>query len=144
MDEKDRKIIQILARDGKATHAEIGQRVGLSLSACQRRIKDLEAQGIIEGYRAKIASAYLGEDQIVLVGINLERHSRGAIQAFQKAVVKLAAVKDVYHIAGEYDYFLKVSVPDISAYADFHADALASIQGIARITSFISMSTLKD
>lgn len=144
MDEKDRKIIRILAQDGKTTHAEIAERVGLSLSACQRRVKDLESQGIIEGYRAKIAASYLGEDQIILVGINLERHSRPAIQDFQKAIVKLTPVKDVYHIAGEYDYFLKVAVPDIAAYEDFHADALAAIPDIARITSFISMSTLKD
>lgn len=144
MDEKDGKIIHILSREGKATHAEIAERVGLSLSACQRRVKELESQGVIEGYRAKIAARYLNENQIVIVGVNLEQHSRDAIQAFQKAIVKLTAVKDVYHIAGQYDYFLKVAVPDIAAYEDFHADALAAVRGVARITSFISMSTLKD
>lgn len=143
MDDKDKKILHILANDGKATHANIAEQVGLSLSACQRRVKDLEAKEIIAGYRANIASAYLGEEQIVLVGINLENHSRDAIQAFQKAIVRLPMVKDVYHIAGEYDYFLKVAVADISAYEDFHADRLAAIPEIAKITSFITMSALK-
>jgi len=143
MDRKDEKILQILSKDGKATHANIAQQVGLSLSACQRRVKELEANGIIVGYGAKIAPFYLGEKQIVLVGINLKNHSREAIQSFQRAIVRMPMVKGVYHIAGEYDYFLKVAVADISAYEDFHADRLAAIPEITKITSFIAMSTLK-
>jgi Lrp/AsnC family leucine-responsive transcriptional regulator len=143
MDDRDAKILQILANDGKATHSQIAEKVGLSLSACQRRVKELESRGIIAGYRATIAPAYLGEGQVVLVGINLASHSRADIQAFQKAIVRLPMVKDVYHIAGEYDYLLKVAVADIPAFEDFHADQLAAIPQIAKITSFVSMSTLK-
>ncbi|MEM6946112.1 MAG: Lrp/AsnC ligand binding domain-containing protein, partial [Pseudomonadota bacterium] len=63
---------------------------------------------------------------------------------FQAAIVRLSMVKEVHHIAGAYDYFLKVAVEDVAAYENFHADDLAAIPGIARITSFVAMSTFKD
>lgn len=143
MDSIDAKIIQILSNSGKITQQHLSERVGLSLSACQRRVKALEHSRVISGYKALIDPDYLREAFVVLVGINLERHARADIQAFQNAITKLTMVKEVHHIAGQYDFFLKVAVSDIAAYEIFHADHLAAISGIARITSFVTMSTLK-
>ncbi|MEM7528477.1 MAG: Lrp/AsnC family transcriptional regulator [Pseudomonadota bacterium] len=144
MDETDRNILRHLAENGKLTQGRLAEKVGLSLSSCQRRVKSLEQDGAITGYRALISPALLGEGLVVLVGINLERHARKDIQAFQAAIVRLSMVKEVHHIAGAYDYFLKVAVEDVAAYENFHADDLAAIPGIARITSFVAMSTFKD
>lgn len=139
----DRKILRTLSEDGKITQSKLAEHVGLSLSACQRRVKLLEASGAISGYRAIVDPAILDEHLVVLVGINLERHARAHIQAFQSAVVCMPMVKEMHHIAGAYDYILKVAVANIEAYERFHADDLAAVKGIARITSFIAMSTLK-
>ncbi|MGB0906665.1 MAG: Lrp/AsnC family transcriptional regulator [Maricaulaceae bacterium] len=144
MDVYDAKILQNLSENGKVTQQELAERIGLSLSACQRRIKVLEENGAIQGYRAVIDPELLGEAFTVFVGINLERHSRAEIQAFQTAVIRLEGVKEVHHIAGQYDYLLKVKVADIQAYENFHADRLAGIKGIAQITSHITMSTFKS
>ncbi len=143
MDPFDRNILKCLAQDGKMTQSDLAETVGLSLSACQRRVKALESKGQITGYRAEIAPELLGEAFVVFVGINLERHRRNDIQAFQKAVIAHSEVKEVYHIAGAFDYFLKVAVTDIQAYENFHADKLSAVDGISQITSFVAMSTFK-
>ena len=143
MDAIDAKLLQILASHGRATHAQLAEQVGLSLSACQRRVKSLETRGAIQGYRAVVDPALLEEGRVVFVGVNLERHARADIQAFQRSVALIPAVKEVHHIAGEYDYLLKVAVRDLDAYEVFHADHLAALNGVARITSFIAISTFK-
>lgn len=143
MDTIDAKLLQILASHGRATHAQLAEQVGLSLSACQRRVKSLETRGAIQGYRAVVDPALLEEGRVVFVGVNLERHARADIQAFQRSVALIPAVKEVHHIAGEYDYLLKVAVRDLDAYEVFHADHLAALNGVARITSFIAISTFK-
>jgi len=144
MDQQDEKILRLLSADGKLTQSELADRIGLSLSATQRRVKSLEHSGAIVGYRAVVDPSLIDERRIVFVGINLERHAREDIQAFQKAVVALPMIKEVHHIAGAYDYLLKVAVRDMEFFEEFHANYLASVQGIARITSFVAMSTFKS
>lgn len=140
MDGTDEKIIRLLLGDGKLTQSEISERVGLSLSACQRRIKSLERSGIISGYKAIIDPGFLGEGLIVFVGINIERHTRSDVQAFEAAVTAIPMVKEVYHVTGEFDFLLKVAVQDIAAYQDFSYDYLTEIPGISKIMSFIVLS----
>lgn len=139
----DRKILQLLSVNGKLTQGQLAERIGLSLSACQRRVKTLEDSNAIIGYRAIIDPELLDERRIIIVGINLEHHRRSDIQAFQASIIRMPQVKEVHHIAGTFDYILKVAVRDIDAYERFHADDLASVKGIVRITSFIAMSTFK-
>ncbi len=133
----------MLSRDGKLTQSEVSEKVGLSLSACQRRIKALERSGVITGYKAVIDPSHLGEDLVVFVGINLERHTREAARSFEAAVTSLPMVKEIYHVAGEYDYLIKVAVADIAAYQDFNFDYLTEIPGMGKITSFITLSDRK-
>ena len=143
MDAIDRNILRLLSVDGKMTQGQLAERVGLSLSACQRRIKALQESKAITGYRAIIDPELLDERLVVFVGINLESHRRASCQDFQNSIIRLHPVKEVHHIAGTFDYILKVAVRDMDAYENFHADDLASVQGILRITSFIAMSTFK-
>ena len=143
MDAIDRNILRLLSVDGKMTQGQLAERVGLSLSACQRRIKALQESNAITGYRAIIDPELLDERLVVFVGINLESHRRASCQDFQNSIIRLHQVKEVHHIAGTFDYILKVAVRDMDAYEHFHADDLASVQGILRITSFIAMSTFK-
>ncbi len=144
MDALSTKILRALARDGSLTQAAIAEEVGLSLSACQRRIKALEATGAIRGYRTLIDPALLDEGLTVFVAVDLARHARAQIQAFQADVAALPMVKEVHRVAGAHDYLLRVAVKDIAAYEAFYADRLTAVGGIARITSFVAMSTLED
>ncbi len=140
MDNVDEKIIQILAHDAKRTQTEIADTIGISLSSCQRRIKVLEQTGVISGYKAVVDPGYLDEKLLVFVLVMLERHRRTDVQAFEAAIAALSNVKEVFHIAGEYDFLIKVAVRDIAAYQEFNYQYLNGIPGMARTMSLISLS----
>lgn len=140
MDKVDEKIVQILVRDAKRTQTEIAGKTGISLSACQRRIKALEQSGVISGYKAIVDPSYLGEDLNIFVLVMLERHTRTDIRAFEAAIAALPEVKEMFHIAGEYDFLIKVAVRDIAAYQEFNYQYLNGIPGMARTMSLISLS----
>ena len=111
--------------------------------SCQRRQKDLEQRGLVRGYRTEIDPAALGQAFLVFASVRLQRHERSEVQAFQKAVVLLPEVLEVHHIAGAFDYLLRIAVADLASYETFHADRLTALPGLASVTSFIVMSTLK-
>src|SRR5271165_2367845 len=100
----DEKILHALLRDARKTSIELAEVVGLSPSSCQRRQRELEQRGIIRGYRADIDPAVLGRSFTVFAAVQLERHVRSDVQAFQKAVIQLPGIREVHHIAGAFDY----------------------------------------
>ncbi len=139
----DEKIMHALQGDGRKTSIELAEVVGLSPSSCQRRQRELEQRGIIRGYRADIDPAVLGRSFTVFAAVQLERHVRSDVHAFQKAVIQLPGILEVHHIAGAFDYLLRVAVSDLASYETFHADCLTTLPGVAHITSYVVMSTLK-
>jgi len=139
----DEKLLRALQRDARATSLELAEAVGLSPSSCQRRQRELEARGIIQGYRAEIDPAVLGQSFTVFAAVQLQRHARSDVQNFQKAVVRLPEVLEVHHIAGAFDYLLRVAVADLASYETFHAVRLTALPGVAHITSYVAMSKLK-
>lgn len=143
MDRIDEEIIQLLAQNAKLTQQEISDRVGVSLSAGQRRIKLLEQSGVISGYKAVIDPAYLGQGLTVFVLVSLERHSRDGVRAFEAAVSRLPMIKEIYHVAGEYDFILRVAVADIKDYQNFNYDELANIPGMGKTSSLIALADRK-
>ncbi len=140
MDAVDEKLIHILSRDAKRTQTQIAERIGISLSSCQRRIKTLEQTGVISGYRAIVDPSFLGENLSVFVLIMLERHTRTDVQAFEAAIAAMPQVKEIFHIAGEYDFLIKIAVRDIASYQEFNYQYLNGIPGMARTMSLISLS----
>ena len=143
LDHFDEKILRRLQHNARATSFELAEAVGLSPSSCQRRQKDLEQRGLVRGYRTEIDPAALGQAFLVFASVRLQRHERSEVQAFQKAVVLLPEVLEVHHIAGAFDYLLRIAVADLASYETFHADRLTALPGLASVTSFIVMSTLK-
>ena len=143
LDHFDEKILRRLQLNARATCFELAEAVGLSPSCCQRRQKDLEQRGLVRGYRTEIDPAALGQAFLVFASVRLQRHERSEVQAFQKAVVLLPEVLEVHHIAGAFDYLLRIAVADLASYETFHADRLTALPGLASVTSFIVMSTLK-
>jgi Lrp/AsnC family leucine-responsive transcriptional regulator len=143
IDQFDEKLLHALEGNARATSFELAEVVGLSPSSCQRRQRELEQRGIIRGYRADIDPGVLGQSFTVFAAVQLERHVRSDVQAFQKAVTQLAGVLEVHHIAGAFDYLLRIGVADLASYEIFHADRLTALPGVAHITSYVVMSTLR-
>jgi Lrp/AsnC family transcriptional regulator, leucine-responsive regulatory protein len=142
MDEVDRSILAVLERHGRISNAELAAKVGLSPSPCLRRVRRLEETGVIRGYRALIDPAAVGRSLRIFVGVRLMRHARADVVAFERAVLQLREVVYSHHVTGNYDYLLQVEVADLAAYEDFHANRLASLPGVAMVTSYVTMKTL--
>jgi Lrp/AsnC family leucine-responsive transcriptional regulator len=142
MDEVDRSILTVLDKYGRISNAELAVRVGLSPSPCLRRVRRLEQTGAIRGYRASIDPAAIGRDLRVFAGVRLVRHAHADVVAFEQAVVRLPEVAQAHHVTGNYDYLLQIEVASLAAYEDFHANRLASLPGVATVTSYVTMKTL--
>jgi len=142
MDDVDRAILAVLEKDGRISNADLAERVGLSPSPCLRRVRRLEEAGAIRGYRALVDPAAVGRGLRVFAGVRLVRHARADVVAFERAVVRLSEVAHTHHVTGNFDYLLQVEVADLPAYEDFHANRLASLPGVAMVTSYVAMKTL--
>ncbi|ANW16763.1 Lrp/AsnC family transcriptional regulator [Streptomyces clavuligerus] len=142
MDEMDRSILAVLEQHGRISNSELADRVGLSPSPCLRRVRRLEDEGVIRGYRAVIDPAATGRGLRVFAGVRLIRHTRPDVAAFERGITRLPAVVACHHITGNFDYLLQVEVADLPAYEDFHAHQLATLPGVATVTSYVTMKTL--
>lgn len=138
----DRAILAVLEHDGRISNADLAARVGLSPSPCLRRVRRLEEDGIIRGYRAIVDSGAVGRGLRVFAGVRLLRHSQAEVLAFEEAVTRLAPVVQTFHVTGNYDYLLQVEVADLPAYEAFHAQQLAALPAVAAVTSYVTMKTL--
>ncbi|MGW0831300.1 Lrp/AsnC family transcriptional regulator [Streptomyces prunicolor] len=142
MDEVDRSILAVLETHGRISNNELAARVGLSPSPCLRRVRQLEEAGVIRGYRAVIDPAAIGRSLRVFAGVRLMRHTRADVVAFERGVTRLPEVVACHHITGNFDYLLQVEVADLPAYEEFHANQLATLPGVATVTSYVTMKTL--
>lgn len=142
MDEIDRKIVACAQADGRASYAEIGAAVGLSVSAVNDRLKKLTAAGVITGWGARLAPRTVGLDVLAFVQVLLDRpeHDTG----FRTAVAALAAVQECHHVTGEWSYLLKVRVADTAALERFLSEALKTLPGIVRSHTVIALSSPKE
>ncbi|WP_137844622.1 Lrp/AsnC family transcriptional regulator [Microbacterium sp. 2FI] len=143
MDDIDRAILAVLERDGRISNADLAEAVGLSPSPCLRRVRRLEDDGIITGYRAVIRPSAMDRGLRVIVGVRLSRHARDAVAAWESGVTRLPAVTACHHVTGSFDYLLQVDVKDLAAYERFHAEALAGLPELGAVTSFVVMKTLE-
>ena len=144
MDRLDHAILTHLQADGRLTNAELSERVRLSPSACLRRVRALEAAGVIAGYHAVVDPAALDRGFQVLVYTTLMLRNRETIAAFEAAVVKLDAVVECHRMFGDPDYVIRVAVADVGAYERFLIDTFADLPGVARMTSQFAMKTIKS
>lgn len=144
MDRIDRRILQELSTDGRVTNAELADRVGLSPSACLRRVQELERSGVITGYRAVLNRAALGGGFTAYVAVGLSQHTREEQHAFQEAISRSEAVRECHNVTGAIEYLLRVEVGDLAAYKHFHTEVLGALPQVSTITSYIVMESTKD
>lgn len=144
LDEFDRKIVAVLAREGRATAVELSARVGLSPSACTRRLQSLEAYGVIAGYRATIDPETVGLGVKAFVEVSLERQNDETLQAFETALAKCPNVLSCHLMSGGSDYLIELVAEDLSDFARLHANTLSRLPGVARIESKFALRQAVD
>ena len=140
----DQKILRELSRDGRMSNLHLAERVGLSPSACLRRVQGLEAAGVIKGYRAVLDPAKLGISFVAYVTVGLNSHTKAAQEAFERAIARASQVRECHNITGTVEYLLRVEVRDLAAYKFFHAEVLGVLAQVQSITSFVVMASPKD
>lgn len=144
LDQIDRKILSELAQDGRISVAELSRRVNLSKTPCQARIKRLEQDGYIRGYRAVIDPTRLGLPHVAFVEVRLSDTRKAALDAFNKAVRALPEVEQAHMIASSFDYLLKIRTRDIAAYREVLGEKISALPHIAHTSTHVSMEAVKD
>lgn len=135
----DLALLNELTRDGRASHVEISERIGLSSTACARRLKALEESGLITGYGARLDLGRFGLGVTVLVRITLESQSEEVLDAFEREVVKCTSVVRCFLMSGSDDYLVTVLVRDIADFERIHKTELSRMPRVARIQSSFAM-----
>jgi len=144
MDDIDRIILQTLEADGRISNVNLASAVGLSTSACLRRVQELEHGGFIKGYRAVLDRSRLGGEIVVFVMVGLSAHLAKDARSFEQAMQDADEVRECHNITGSVEYLLRVEVATLEHYKHFHADTLGVLPQVASITSHISLGSSKD
>lgn len=139
----DARILRALQRDSSRPVAELAAKVGLSPSACHRRVKLLEQAGLIAGYVARLEPRALGLPLEVLAEIRLASPGRAAMEAFEAAVAGFDDILECHLTSGRADYLLRLVARDMEDFARVHRDCLARLPGVARIEPLFLLRTVR-
>jgi Lrp/AsnC family transcriptional regulator, leucine-responsive regulatory protein len=143
MDSVDHSILFHLQREGRLSNVELAERVGLSPSPCLRRVRQLEADGVITGYHARIDPAAVGRAFQVVVHAEMAMANRQTIEMFDREVAKLDEVTECLRMFGDPGYLIRVAVADLPGYERFYMSKLADLPGVAKLTTQMTMKTIK-
>lgn len=143
MDSLDLAIIDELQRDGRLTNLELAQRVGLTAAPCLRRVRRLEADGIITGYAALVDPAPLGRGFEVIVNADLVGKDLSLVTAFEERLAAMDEVVELRRMFGLPDYLIRVRTADLEAYEEWLTTRLLGDPAIARVDSRMTMKVLK-
>jgi Lrp/AsnC family leucine-responsive transcriptional regulator len=144
LDDFDRKIVAVLMEDGRITVTDLAQRVGLSKTPCQVRLRKLIDSGVILGFRAVIDPAKLGLDHVAFTEIKLSDTREQALEAFNAGVRRIPEIEECHMIASSFDYLLKVRTADIRRYRIVLGERITSLPQVASTSTFVAMETIKD
>lgn len=139
VDNVDRKILALLQEDGRLTITELAGRVGLSLSPCHRRLRELERNGTIRGYRALVDPTAVGLTFQALVFVTMRQEDRETLLGFEAAVAAVPNVVQAQRLFGDPDYLLRIVTADLAAYQQLEDDVLATLPGVQRLNSTLVM-----
>lgn len=143
LDRTDRRILQILQGQGRISNVDLARQVNLSPTPCLERVRRLEREGVITGYMAVIDAEKVNLGMAIFVEVRLDHTTPEAFQRFRSAVADLDEVTECYMIAGEFDYLLKLQVPDVTAYRRFMNEALPMLPDVLHTRSYIVVEQLK-
>ncbi len=138
------KILRELTLDGRLSNVDLADKVGLSPSACLRRVQELERSGVITGYRAVISPQATGITFIAYVLVGLSKHTKEAQQGFEVAMASAPEVRECHNITGTVEYLMRIEARDLTAYKYFHTEVLGTVPQVSSIVSYIVMDSPKD
>lgn len=144
LDNYDRAILKTLARNGRITLTDLAERVGLSKTPCQIRMKRLESRGFIKGYAAIMDYGLLDTNHIAFVQVRLSDTRAAALQAFNKAVAEVPEIEECHMMAADFDYILKVRTQDIASYRAVLGETISELPYVASTSTFVCMEAVKE
>jgi DNA-binding Lrp family transcriptional regulator len=140
----DIAILREVQQNAKVTVKELSEKVNLSPTPVFERLKKLEKEGYITGYHARLNPKLLGFNHTVMCYVSLRYHQKDLIEIFIREVVRFPEVRECFHIAGMYDFLLRVMISDMDAYQHFVSHKLASMENIGNVQSAFVMSEIKS
>lgn len=144
MDTIDAAILRVLQQNGRIANADLAEKIGLSASACSRRVDILEKTGVISGYHARLSHKALDYRIMVIVHISLSGQFAKTLTEFEAAVKLCPNVLVCYLMSGEYDYILRVAAKDLEDYERIHRDWLSALPHVVKINSSFSLREIID
>jgi DNA-binding Lrp family transcriptional regulator len=143
LDERDRRILAELQRDGRLSNTELAERVHLSPSACLRRVQILFDSGLVAGTHTVLDERAAGFSGTAYVSITLDAQQRDRLDAFEARVQRIPEIQECYLLAGQSDYLLRVVFRDMADLERIHADLLTRLPGVVRVQSTLALRTVK-
>ena len=144
LDRIDLKILRLLQQDGRLTNSEIAQRANVSAATCHRRTQRLFERGYVKSVRALVDPAKVQRGALVMVGVVLDRSTKESFAAFEAAARKLPFVLDCHLVAGDFDYFLKIRLRDMSGFNRLHGEQLLDLPGVRQTRTFFVIKEVVD
>ncbi|WP_249200415.1 Lrp/AsnC family transcriptional regulator [Thetidibacter halocola] len=143
-DRFDQAILTTLAEEGRISITELARRIGLSKSPTQARLRRLEENGVIRGYRAILDPIRLGLDHVAFVEIKMTDTGERSLAAFNDAVARIPEIEQAHLIAGNFDYLLKVRTADMRSYRLVLAEKISTLPGVSSTSTYVAMEAVKE
>lgn len=144
LDETDKKILEIIQRDGRITNTKLASMIGISQPAMLERVRRLESSGVISGYTALLDRDKIGLEVMVFVAVSLSLHQLSSVDKIKKQMISFPEVLECYQVSGDNDFILKVVLENINSYMDFVMNKLSTLSGIRKVNSSFVLSTVKN
>ena len=144
LDKTDLKILKILQQNARIPMTELAKKVGLSTTPVTERVKRLERDNFITGYHARLNPNLLGKGLLIFVELKLRSKSGNIFEDFRREVMRIPQILECHLVSGEYDYLIKVRLPDMSAYRDMLGNILLHLPAAAESRSYVVMEEVKE
>jgi DNA-binding Lrp family transcriptional regulator len=144
LDRIDIAILDTLQKQGRISNAALADKVGLSQSACSRRLDNLEQSGVISGYHARLSNASLGHKMTAIVHISLSGQFEKSLSEFEAAIRRCPNVLSCHLMSGEYDYILRIAARDLEDYERIHKEWLSAMPHVTKINSSFALREVID
>ncbi len=144
LDRIDIAILDTLQKQGRISNAALAEKVGLSQSACSRRLDNLEQSGVISGYHARLSNAALGHKMTAIVHISLSGQFEKSLSEFEAAIRRCPNVLSCHLMSGEYDYILRIAARDLEDYERIHKEWLSAMPHVTKINSSFALREVID
>lgn len=144
LDAFDHRILRVLARNGRISITDLAREIGLSKSPTQARLRRLEGEGAIIGYRAMLDPIKLGFNHVAFVEVKLSDTKEKALQAFNEAISKVQEIEQAHMIASNFDYLLKVRTSDMEAYRRVLGEKISALPHVSSTSTFVAMEAVKE